>query len=113
MLKIPLYMVSPEAVSQCCSTATAIVYENARTHDTATIYKEEFVEEYTSSDNTDRIIESLKKNNNEAFDTLKKTISIKGSSYSSQKRGQHYIYVLTNTVNNLNWVCKFDFTSGQ
>ena len=49
MLKIPLCMVSPEALPACCNDATAIIYENIITKTKNTIYKEELGEENTDA----------------------------------------------------------------
>ena len=43
-------MVSPEALTQCCNTATAIIYENIKTKNKSTIYKEALQEGEGSGD---------------------------------------------------------------
>lgn len=94
-------MVSPDALSLCCNNATAIIYENIRTHDRSTVYKEELVAEDDCSEKWD---EALVQAFNGAVDyedlvdCFHKGTAIKGSSYSTKKLGRHYIYVLTNTV---------------
>ena len=105
MLKIPLCMISPDALSQSCSSATAIVYENIKTKENCAIYKEGMEAGGGSSEGVKtKWSESVDSALTTAVDyahlieNLNKTISIKGSSYSSQRYGHHFIYILTNKV---------------
>ena len=122
MLKIPLCMVSPEALPHCCNTATAIIYENIKTKNKSTIYKDALQEGEVSGEEQDLhggsawdaalnqalsgavemvdLLDELKKTvqlQAESYNS-ENTTDIKGSNYSSKRRGHHYIYVLTNTV---------------
>ena len=115
-------MVSPEALPHCCNTATAIIYENIKTKNKSTIYKDALQEGEVSGEEQDLhggsawdaalnqalsgavemvdLLDELKKTvqlQAESYNS-ENTTDIKGSNYSSKRRGHHYIYVLTNTV---------------
>ena len=106
MLKIPLCMVSPEALTQCCNTATAIIYENIKTKNKSTIYKDALQEGAGTGDDLyggsawDAALNQALSGAVEMVDLLD-NLQDKGTEYQKgggRGRGHHYIYVLTNTV---------------
>ena len=99
-------MVSPEALTQCCNTATAIIYENIKTKNKSTIYKEALQEGEGSGDDQyggsawDAALNQALSGAVEMVDLLDNLQDVdKGNQKGGEKgRGHHYIYVLTNTV---------------
>ena len=111
-------MVSPEALTACCNTATAIIYENIKTRNKSTIYKDALQEGEGSGDEIhggsawDAALSQALSGAVEMvdlLDSLDKSVEFQrepgggkegdeGKEASGRRRGHHYIYVLTNTV---------------
>ena len=103
---------SPETLQECCNDAQALVYENIKTHDRCTFYKDAFFDhaEASCSDGGakwDSEIENVVLEGHEGlYQKMKRTVAgksaqvatTKATTKRTKKRGHHFIYVLTREV---------------